>query len=226
MGRKYITRKYGHNKGKHFVGGRYISTFHKATLNALSSLALITFVGLSVLIVDGSLTVRAKANLVSALPEGVVYASYDAGTSEIRQDTTPSVELEPSEPIYEYTVNEDNEIEVLVHSYFGSDADIALAIMRAESGGRADALYRWGDEANPNRGECSVGLFQINLRSNDCKGKLVHWDKAEGETLEEKIAWLQIPENNIKVAYQIYKAQGFYPWSTFTNGKYGKYLEE
>jgi hypothetical protein len=102
---------------------------------------------------------------------------------------------------------------------------VAQAVAKAESGLNpnregihAAGKYDWSSDTY--KGECSIGLFQINLAEDGCKGRKVHWDKAEGETLEEKIAWLKVPANNIKVARQIYEESGFKPWSTYTNGSY------
>lgn len=110
---------------------------------------------------------------------------------------------------------------------FGDDAPRAIAVAKAESGlnpnrenkGKAGSLPKI-----PNyKGECSIGLFQINLASDGCSGHKVHWNKVPGNNLEEKIAWLKVPENNIKFAYEeLYLPQGkkFGAWSAFTNGSY------
>lgn len=103
---------------------------------------------------------------------------------------------------------------------------VAQAIAKAESGlnPNREGIHEAGKHewsSNTYKGECSIGLFQINLAEDACRGKKVHWDKVPGETLEEKIAWLKVPENNIKIARQIYEARGnFSAWSTYTNGSY------
>jgi hypothetical protein len=51
--------------------------------------------------------------------------------------------------------------------------------------------------------ECSTGVFQINIKDGYCLGNKVHWDKVVGASLEDKIAWLQNPKNNIDLAYKM-----------------------
>jgi hypothetical protein len=52
-----------------------------------------------------------------------------------------------------------------------------------------------------------VGIFQINNKWHGHKGDL--YDCTE----------------NIKIAYQIYKTSGWYPWVVYNTGAYKKYLE-
>ncbi|MHA1400179.1 MAG: hypothetical protein ACTSQE_07505 [Candidatus Heimdallarchaeaceae archaeon] len=122
-----------------------------------------------------------------------------------------------------------NEIEELIHNAFKDEGDIAVAIAKAESrlnpnreGIHKAGKHKWSSDTY--KGECSIGLFQINLASDACNGRPVHASKIPGDTLEAKIAWLKIPENNIKIAKQLYERQGFYPWSTYTNGAYEREL--
>lgn len=110
---------------------------------------------------------------------------------------------------------------------FGFDAPIAWGVMRAESNRgwisgnllRTNAIFRTPYE-------CSVGLFQINLADGHCDGKWIHAYKAKGDSIDEKIEWLSNYKNNIDVAYQIYKAQGFKPWSTYADGRYKDFVKE
>lgn len=118
----------------------------------------------------------------------------------------------------------------LLIKYFGDEWKIARAIAMAEShmnwsreGIHRAGRHSWSSEDY--KGECSIGGFQVNIAADACNGKKVHWSKIPGETLEDKIAWLKVPENNIKIAYEIYKARGnFTAWSTYTNGKYKEWM--
>lgn len=104
---------------------------------------------------------------------------------------------------------------------FGDDAPRAIAVAKAESGFSTNVENR--GKANPKYlGECSIGIYQINLASDGCEGKKVHWDKVPGNTLEEKVAWLKVPSNNIKLAKKIYDSHGksFQPWGAFSSGAY------
>lgn len=105
---------------------------------------------------------------------------------------------------------------------FGEGALHAIAIAKAESGldPHREGIHRANTLWEGYKGECSIGLFQINLASDGCYGKLVHASKIPGETLDEKIIWLKDYKNNIQIAKEIYDAQGFGPWSTYTSKKY------
>lgn len=101
-----------------------------------------------------------------------------------------------------------------IYTIFGQDAPIALSIALAESHLTEDAVLK-SDYEN------SIGIFQINLENATAK---VHYDRVPGETLDDKIEWLKNPKNNTLMAYWIYTKSGWYPWSTYTNGAYQKYL--
>lgn len=74
--------------------------------------------------------------------------------------------------------------------------------------------------------EYSVGIFQINLAGAYGHGWKVHWDKVPGETLQEKTDWLQIPKNNVDLAYRMSKGgTDFDQWVAFTNGSYLNFKE-
>jgi hypothetical protein len=111
-----------------------------------------------------------------------------------------------------------NEIEELIcQEKYEWNCELAIAVAKCESGLNTNALLS-------SKVEYSVGIFQINLAKNYGQGKHIHWDKALGANLEEKQTWLEIPENNIEVAYKIWKAQNFKPWSCFTSLKFANYL--
>ena len=94
-----------------------------------------------------------------------------------------------------------------------SDAMILGAVAGGESG------YRPGAE-NLSDIEESIGLFQINTWA--------HYDKLEAATGSSNkadwFAWLKVPENNVKMAAQVYKSQGLGAWSVYTNGAYLNYM--
>lgn len=137
--------------------------------------------------------------------EVVVLESSDAGMgnqTEASEDSTPKEEIK--EKIYEV---------------FGDDGDVAYAIAQAESRLNPEIV-------NSTEVEHSVGLFQINLANDYGNGAWVHADKIPGDTIEEKEAWLKVPENNILTAKFIKGSSGFHPWSVYTNKKYLKYMKE
>lgn len=77
---------------------------------------------------------------------------------------------------------------------------MALAISQAENGTRrCDRTHQNND------GSFDTGIFQINS---------VHAKKGN----------LRDCTDNIKVAYQIYKASGWNPWVVYQTGAYKKYL--
>jgi hypothetical protein len=66
----------------------------------------------------------------------------------------------------------------------------------------------------------SVGLMQIRSLKNPLTPGYTEEDKLK---FEEK---LLDPEYNLRTAYEIYKKEGFEPWSTFKNDEYLKFLPE
>lgn len=128
-------------------------------------------------------------------------------------------EVAYAEEIKEQPQTPNTDIERLVLETFGvNQYDTAMCIIKHESGANP-TRENLGKARVGYRGECSIGLFQINLASNGCAGKKVHWNKAQGNTLSEKIAWLKVPENNVKIAKQLFDASGWNPWTTFKKCK-------
>lgn len=86
------------------------------------------------------------------------------------------------------------------------DVDIALAIMKAESGCNTNS-----DNTGLNHdGSNDKGLMQVNSCHFDIISDLDRFD----------------PAKNIQAAYAIYRGAGFKftPWSAFNNGKYLSFL--
>lgn len=96
-------------------------------------------------------------------------------------------------------------IEKYICEKFGAyDCKTAIAIARAESGMREDAIH-----ANTN-GTVDIGIFQINS---------VHFSKI-GCSLKE----LAVAESNVDCAYLIWERQGWKPWAVYGNGAFTKEL--
>jgi soluble lytic murein transglycosylase-like protein len=86
------------------------------------------------------------------------------------------------------------------------DTKTAYAICMAESRGNHLA-----NNAGTNRDNSTdYGLMQINS---------IHADMVGGD-LEK----LYDPRTNLDIAYRLYKAKGFQPWSVYNNGKYLAFL--
>lgn len=150
---------------------------------------------------------RRKHEIVDAQPIERYQAWDEQGN--IVQDTGdrsgPTFEQDRS---YLNSNKETNSVNALINKHFPPEArETAKAIMLAESGGRQDAV---GDEYPINGLYApSYGLFQIRA--------------LEGRPSPEV---LLDPEENIKFAAQLYKEQGWQPWSAYTNGNYQQYLGE
>lgn len=91
------------------------------------------------------------------------------------------------------------------------DANTATQIAWAESGWKADAHNN-----NPNTGDNSYGLWQINLIVNSVN---------DGNAIREKYGLanndaLKDPATNARVAYDFWRTRGFSPWSVYNSGKY------
>lgn len=126
------------------------------------------------------------------------------------QDETAAVENSiPSE------IKQDG-IEGMITRYFKDDAKIAKAVFQSESGLRTDAQNwncRYGGVSQSCKFEdrekawsVDCGIAQINTPGNTCPQELF------------------VPENNLKLAYKLYKNRGFSPWVNFKNERYLSYL--
>lgn len=102
-------------------------------------------------------------------------------------------------------------VEKKIRALFGKDADLAIAIAKAESGMRCEAV---GDghiaymQDGIEYGK-SYGVFQIrHLPGRPAPSYLADCDQ------------------NIEYAYGMFKAQGhFNAWSAYTNGSYQKFIK-
>lgn len=160
-------------------------------------------------------TVGDPVKILSPMAQGpeVAYADEKVHIRVVKPVT--ETEETPGIPVVQQEDRESSkEIEAYMRTIFGKDAPTAIAIAKAESGLRAKAN-------NTSKIETSIGVMQINIKS---KTTLVHWSRIPGKTLEEKVKWLEVPEQNILLSYWIFSKSGFSPWSTYQNGAYLKYL--
>lgn len=132
--------------------------------------------------------------------------------AEDQAKATPKVETQEQTvtPIVTNTVPTCDSFDSLIAENFGAENLItAKAVMRAESSCRTDAV---GDghitfvQDGVTYG-MSCGLFQIRY----LPGR---------PTCEQ----MKNPSENIRYAGQLFKGQGFYPWSAYKNGLYKRYL--
>jgi hypothetical protein len=93
-------------------------------------------------------------------------------------------------------------IEDKIAKVFGKDAKMAIAIAKAESGLRSDAI---GDT---NTKYPSIGVFQIRLLPE------------RGITKEQMLN----PDHNIEYAKMLHDKHGWQPWSVWKSGSYKKHL--
>ena len=106
------------------------------------------------------------------------------------------------------------EIEKYVRLIFGKDANVALAVSHHECG----YTHKHYPKCHLKSGvEHSVGLFQINLYNSK---QWIHAGRIPGNTMEEKVLWLENPFNNTLYAYWVFKTSGFNPWTAYSKGAY------
>ncbi len=122
-------------------------------------------------------------------------------TPVVIEERTPEVQYIE---VVKQSLKPTNSIEEKICQKFGAECEIALAVMKAESGGNPLAY-----NINTNN-SFDFGLFQINS---------IHYKK-EICSIDKVIT----VEGNIDCAYSIYEAQGFSPWVAYSNGAYQKYL--
>lgn len=127
-----------------------------------------------------------------------VSVSFIAGSAKV-VDSNVKKSATPVSPV----LSSAEEIEAKIRRVFGKDADTAIAITLCEN-----------HDHNPNtehindNGTVDHGIFQINS---------IHEARFKGKSMNDVDA-------NIQVAYDIYKEQGFTPWTTYVSGCYKKYL--
>ncbi len=178
----------------------------------------------------GSLTDRLiitpiQAQVLNAVPPAVLPERHSPPPPTISPTTapitpTPTVSPAPTSPLEQY-----EPIKQYINTIFGRNAATAYAVAFAESGkwdkdtGRPFFL---SSAVNASSIETSVGVFQINLKSAVAK---VHYDRIPGQSLADKIEWLQNPYQNVLYAYWVYTTSGFHPWSVYSSGKYLAFMK-
>lgn len=99
-----------------------------------------------------------------------------------------------------YPEGVDTDIEKYICDKWGiADCKMALAIAKAESGIRCDAI---GINKN---GTADIGVFQLNT---------VHMNKGGDWTLANMADCYK----NVDLAYELYEQQGYKPWVVYNNG--------
>ena len=106
----------------------------------------------------------------------------------------------------------DQDCEAWTRQIFGDEADIALAVGKAESGLQIDRVNKWW---NGKRGEWSVGCYQINIYA--------HRGKIPGKIDLEREVWLKVPKNNVMMAKIIKDASGWTAWTGYTSGRWKEF---
>lgn len=93
-----------------------------------------------------------------------------------------------------------------IAKYSSWDQTVAHNVMIAESGGDVNTL-----NDNPMTGDYSVGCFQINLLGANLNGKYrvaLTLGYTDGLGLEQMVAWLKNPVNNVAMANTMYNTAG------------------
>lgn len=136
----------------------------------------------------------------------VIRIPYAKVTSIPTQTPTPTPQKAYSAPIL---TPEKSEVKEMVCKYFGSDCPLATAVFFAESGLRCEAV-----------GDGALAYMQDGIEYGKSYGvaQIRHLPgRPDPSTLLDC-------ESNIRHAYGMWRAQGFSPWSAYTNRSYLKYL--
>ncbi len=178
----------------------------------------------------GSLTDRLiitpiQAQVLSTVPPTVLPEQQSPPAPAVSPTVTPlpptlAVVPTPSaSPSVTTLIEQYQPIKSYITTIFGRNAATAYAVAFAESGkwDKAGQPYFLTNAVHASSVEVSVGVFQINLKNIAAK---VHYDRIPGQSLEEKIEWLQNPYQNVLFAYWVYTTSGFHPWSVYSSGKY------
>lgn len=93
-----------------------------------------------------------------------------------------------------------------IGKYSSWNQNVAYNVMMAESSGDVNTL-----NDNPMTGDYSIGCFQINLLGANLNGKYrvaLTLGYTDGLGLEQMVAWLKNPVNNVAMANSLYNTAG------------------
>lgn len=96
--------------------------------------------------------------------------------------------------------------------FTGHNLDVAVAVALAESGGDTNAHN--GDAST---GDDSYGVMQINMIGSLGPDRRKRFHLKSNADLFDSAT-------NARVAYAIWKEQGWHPWTTYTSGKYKEHM--
>lgn len=141
------------------------------------------------------------------------------------ENVTPEATREQKDAIKIYLLNKQKERDDIKRYIFtifkNENPELAYAISLAEAGVYNQDLKEWVYRDYPiinhSSVEHSVCIFQINLYNKNHK---IHADRIPGGTMAEKEEWLADPYNCTLYTYWVYKESGWYPWTTYDNGRY------
>lgn len=102
---------------------------------------------------------------------------------------------------------------IVQQNFPAGDVDNILRLIQAESGGRASAVRDTRGQTNLPAGhqqEYSIGLFQINQPVHRARIAVASGIPASDQA--GQVAWLEVPENNARIAADLFREQGYRPW--------------
>jgi hypothetical protein len=151
----------------------------------------------------------------------VIRTPYAKVTSTPTQTPTPTPKKAYSAPIF---TPEKSEIKELVCKYFGGFCYVATAVFIPESGLSCSAV---GDNHLVCTGEL---MGDGRTLKEHCIADGVEYGRSYGVAQIRYLPGRPTPDElldcniNLKYAHGMWRAQGFSPWSAFTNKSYLKYL--
>jgi hypothetical protein len=110
------------------------------------------------------------------------------------------------------------EVQDYLRAVFGNGWKLAWDVSQNECSIKRSewpfCVNSWGQAKD--KGEHSVGMFQINLAKQGGQGAKVHWDKVPGQNLDEKQSYLMDWKQNILIAYVVSKSgTNWNPWTGY-----------
>lgn len=146
----------------------------------------------------GLLAIAASAGSVNPKKQDIEVAKYDSSEFFLSSIATPPPKPENPKLVLSYEVSQ----------YGEWNMDIANAIIMAESSNNPNA-------ENPE--------WHYDIYGNPiCQGSFGAWQLACLHGTEND---LKDPVKSMEIAYNLWKKSGWTPWTTYTSGKYLKYLK-
>ena len=194
------------------IFAEYLATTNKTPESLINDSDLLTAVEMAGLQLERDIE---NNTLFSIFEPDVIFKRLHQG--EVTRPTTPLIrELEEAGGVQEPTpspVQVGGDYRSVVEKYFPSDVtDTILELIQLESAGdpNAERDTRGQNVPRGHQQEYSIGLFQINQPVH--AQRISRLSGIPVSNQQGQVEWLKNPDNNARIAAELYDEQGLAPW--------------